>query len=113
MQINNLIGKLDNKQCNHGEEHLATIPHAYNASHSQITGYSPYFLIMGCRLRLPVNLLFPTSGQLPKTRSVNEYVNALHGSLRDTREHPESGGAVITRSLPSRAPMQFGKFQRS
>ena len=49
----------------------------------QITGYSPYFLMMGHRPRLPVNLLFPTSRQLPKTKNINEYVKVLHGDLRD------------------------------
>ena len=39
--------------------------------------------MMGRRLRLPVDLLFPTSRQLPKTKNVNEYVKALHGHLRD------------------------------
>ena len=78
-----MIGKLDNKQCKNWVNHLATIIHAYNATHSQITGYSPYFLMMGCRPRLPVDLLFPTSRQLPKTKNVNEYVKALHGCLHD------------------------------
>ena len=40
--------------------------------------------MMGWRPRLPVNLLFPTSRQLPKTKNVNEYVKVLHGCLRDT-----------------------------
>ena len=40
--------------------------------------------MMGHRLRLPVNLLFPTSKQLPKTKNINEYVKVLHGHLRDT-----------------------------
>ena len=78
-----MIGKLDNKQCKNRVDHLATITHAYNVTRSQITGYSPYFLMMGCRLRLPVDLLFPTSRQLPKTKNINEYVKALHGHLRD------------------------------
>ena len=38
---------------------------------------------MGRRPRLPVDLLFPTSRQLPKTRGVHEYVKALHGHLRN------------------------------
>ena len=40
--------------------------------------------MMGCRPRLPVDLLFPTSRQLPKTKGVHEYVKALHGHLRET-----------------------------
>ena len=40
--------------------------------------------MMGRRPRLPVDLLFPTSRQLPKTKNVNEYVKVLHGRLHDT-----------------------------
>ena len=39
--------------------------------------------MMGRRPRLPVDLLFPTSRQLPKTKGVHEYVKALHGRLRN------------------------------
>ena len=78
-----MIGKLDNKQCKNWVDHLATITHAYNVTRLQITSYLPYFLMMGCRPLLPVNLLFPTSRQLPKTKNINEYVKALHGHLRD------------------------------
>ena len=76
-----MIGKLVNKRCKNWVDHLATITHAYNVTRSQITGYSPYFLMMGHRPRLPVNLLFPTSRQLLKTKNVNEYVKVLHGHL--------------------------------
>ena len=75
--------KLDNKRCKKWPDHLGTITHAYNSSRSQVTGYSPYFLMMGCRPRLPVDLLFPTSRQLPKTKGVHKYVKALHGHLRE------------------------------
>ena len=78
-----MIGKLDNKQLKNWVDHLATITHAYNTMHSQITGYLLYFLMMGHRPQLPVALLFPTSRQLPKTKNVNEYVKVLHGCLRD------------------------------
>ena len=40
--------------------------------------------MMVCRPELPVDLMFPTSRQLPKTRNVNEYVKVLHGRLHDT-----------------------------
>ena len=78
-----MIGKLDNKRRKNWPDHLSSITHAYNSTRSQITGYSPYFLMMGRRPRLPVDLLFPTSRQLPKTKGVHEYVKALHGRLRN------------------------------
>ena len=81
--LRRMIGKLDNKRRKKWPDHLGTITHAYNSTRSQVTGYSPYFLMMGRRPRLPVDLLFPTSRQLPKTKGVHEYVKALHGRLRE------------------------------
>ena len=81
--LSGMIRKLDNKRRKNWVDHLATITHTYNATRSQITGYSPYFLMMGRRPRLPVDLLFPTSRQLLKTKNINEYVKALHGCLHD------------------------------
>ena len=78
-----MIGKLDNKRRKNWVDHLATITHAYNATCLQITGYLPYFLMMRCRPQLPVDLLFPTSRQLLKTKNVNEYIKVLHGHLHD------------------------------
>ena len=46
--LHQMIGKLD-KQRKNWVDHLSTITHAYNATHSQITGYLLYFLMMGCR----------------------------------------------------------------
>ena len=60
-----MIGKLDNKQW---VNHLATITHAYNVTCSQITGYSPYFLMMGHRPRLPVNLCYPHQDSYQKQK---------------------------------------------
>ena len=81
--LERMIAKLDNKWCRKWPEHLSSITHAYNSTRSQITGYSPYFLMMGCRPRLPVDLLFPTTQTLPGTKGVNEYVKALYGRLRE------------------------------
>ena len=81
--LRRMIGKLDNKRRKKWPDHLGTITHTYNSTRSQVTGYSPYFLMMGRRPRLPVDLLFPTSRQLPKTKGVHEYIKALHGRLRE------------------------------
>ena len=81
--LRRMIGKLDNKRRKNWPDHLSSITHTYNSTRSQITGYSPYFLMMGRRPRLPVDLLFPTSRQLPKTKGVHEYIKALHGRLRN------------------------------
>ena len=77
--LERMIAKLDNRRHRKWPEHLASITHAYNSTRSQITGYSPYFLMMGRRPRLPIDLLFPTARTLPGTKRVNKYIKALHG----------------------------------
>ena len=55
-----MIGKLeeDRKAC--WSEHLPELLLAYNATHSAVTGYSPYYLLFSRRPRIPVDYLFPT-----------------------------------------------------
>ena len=70
--------------------HLAEIVHAYNATQSAVMGYSPYYLMFGCRPRLPVDFYFPTlrSTEVPKwgtcDRYVDEYVATVWDQLRAT-----------------------------
>ena len=78
-----MITKLDSKWCRKWPEHLSSITHAYNSTRSQITGYSPYFLMMGHRPQLPIDLLFPTARTLPGTKGLKEYIKALYGRLRE------------------------------
>ena len=59
--LEQMIAKLDNKRCRKWPKHLSSITPTYNSTRSQVMGYSPYFLMMGCRPRLPVDLLFPTA----------------------------------------------------
>ena len=59
--LERMIAKLDNRRRRKWPKHLGSITHAYNSTRPQITGYSLYFLMMGCRPRLPIDLLFPTA----------------------------------------------------
>ena len=76
-----MIGKLDSKHRRNWPDHIESITHVYNATRSQITRYSPYFLMFGCRPWLPIDLLFLTSRQLPCTKGVNKYIKAPHKHL--------------------------------
>ena len=62
--------------------HLGPILIAYNATRSLITGYSPYFLMFGCRPRLPVDLLFLTIRRDENSRTTDEYVMSLYDKLK-------------------------------
>ena len=70
--------------------HLAEIVHAYNATRSTVTGYSPHYLMFGQQPRLPVNFVFPTVGSSEalmreaSTRKVDTYVASVRDQLRST-----------------------------
>ena len=81
--LRRMIGKLEMKKRRDWPEHLSSVTLAYNATRSQITGYSPYFLMLGRRPRLPIDLLFPTSRLLPNQKGIHEYVNALYSRLQE------------------------------
>ena len=78
-----MIGKLDPEKCQKWPEHIGSVLIAYNATLSQVTGYSPYFLMFGRRPRLPVDLLFPTVNTREWTHTIDEYVKALYEWLTE------------------------------
>ena len=58
--LQRMISKLNPEKCQKWPEHIGSLLIAYNTSQSQVTGYSPYFLMFGRRPQLPVDLLFQT-----------------------------------------------------
>ena len=76
------IGKLDTSKKKCWPKHIASICHAYNATRSQVTGYSPYFLMFGLRPRIPIDLLFPT-GRPAEVKGLDNYVTALYEHLKE------------------------------
>ena len=81
--LQRMIGKLDPEKRRKWPEHAGSVLIAYNATRSQVTGYSPYFLMFRHRPRLPVDLLFPTVNNRQWTRTIDEYVKALYEWLRE------------------------------
>ena len=72
-----LIGKLDKDKKACWSKHLPELLMAYNSTCSVVTGYSPHFLLLGRRLRIPVDYLFPTLRDTPHKSKLEESV-ALH-----------------------------------
>ena len=72
-----MIGKLeeDKKAC--WSEHLPELLMAYNATHSAVTRYSPYYLLFGRRPRIPVDYLFPTLHDSPHQTKMEVSVTAM------------------------------------
>ena len=70
--------------------------HAYNATQSAVTGYSPHYLMFGQWPRLLFNFVFPTIGsnETPtreaSTRSVDGYVASVRDRLRSTLQEAQA-----------------------
>ena len=78
-----MIGKLeeDKKAC--WSEHLPELLLAYNTTRSAVTGYSPYYLLFGRRLRIPVDYLFPTLHNSPHQTKMKVSVAAMQKRLKE------------------------------
>ena len=81
--IIHIIGKLeeDKKAC--WSEHLPELLLAYNATRSTVTRYSPYYLLFGRRLRIPVDYLFPTLHDSPHQTKMEVSVAAMQKRLKE------------------------------
>ena len=85
--IMHMIGKLGEDKKANWPSHLAEIVHAYNATQSALTRYSPHYLMFGRQPRFPVNFLFPTIGSSEaltreaSTRKVDTYVASMRDQL--------------------------------
>ena len=86
--IMHMIGKLGEEKKADWPSHLAEIVHAYNATRSAVTGYSPHYLMFGRWPRLLVDFVFPTVGsnkapmREASTRNVDTYIASVRDRLR-------------------------------
>ena len=78
-----MISKLeeDKKAC--WSKHLPELLLAYNATCSTVTGYSPYYLLFGRRLRIPVDYLFLTLCDSPHQTKMEVSVVAMQKRLKE------------------------------
>ena len=82
-----MIGKLGEDKKADWPSHLSEIVHAYNDTHSAVTGYSSCYLMFRHSPRLPVDF-FPTVGssEAPmreaSAKHVDEYVASVQERLR-------------------------------
>ena len=80
--IMRMIGKLeDRKAC--WSELLPELLLVYNATHSAVTGYSPYYLLFGRRPRIPVDCLFPTLHDSPHQTKMEVSVVAMQKRVKE------------------------------
>ena len=78
-----MICKLEEDKKTCWSEHLPELLLAYNATHSAVTGYSPYYLLFGRRPRIPVDYLFPTLHDSPHQTKMEVSVAAMQKRLKE------------------------------
>ena len=81
--IIHMIGKLEGEKKACWSKHLPELLLAYNATHSTVTGYSPYYLLFGRRSRIPVDYLFPTLHDSPHQTKMEVSVAAMQKRLKE------------------------------
>ena len=78
-----MLGMLEPKQKSKWKEYVKPLVHAYNCTHNEVTGFTPYELMFGRSPRLPVDLAFGLPVSPPQTPSHNQYVQSLRSRLQE------------------------------
>ena len=98
--IMHMIGKLGEDKKADWPSHLAEIVHAYNATWSAVTRYSPHYLMFGQCPRLPVNFVFPAVGsnkapmREASARNVDVYVASVRDRLRSALQEAQAASTA-------------------
>ena len=98
--IMHVIGKLGEDKTATWPSHLAEIVHAYNATQSAVTGYSPHYLMFGSQPRLLVDFVFPSIGsnKAPMrencTKHVDMYIASVWDRLRTALQEAQAQSTV-------------------
>ncbi|XP_036433704.1 uncharacterized protein LOC118812695 [Colossoma macropomum] len=77
-----MLGTLPAAKKQNWSRYVCQLVHAYNCTKSDVTGYSPYFLMFGREARLPVDVCFGTSPDGESEATYTQYVNRLRRDLQ-------------------------------
>ena len=72
---------LDENKKPRWKDHLQKVVHAYNATVSSATGYSPFYLLYGREPRLPIDLVFETVQK--EEKSYRKYVDDWQKAMKE------------------------------
>ena len=78
-----MIGTLEAKDKQHWKEYLPTLVHLYNCTKNNATDFSPYYLMYGQKLRLPIDIKFSLASTQAEECSHNEFLAKLSAQLRN------------------------------
>ena len=71
----NMLGTLPEKPKSTWREQVPTLVHAYNCTRNNAVGFSPYYLMFGCKPCLPIDLIFGSNIADLKGSSINYIEN--------------------------------------
>ena len=77
-----MLGTLHNSQKRDWRKYVKPLTHAYNCTANDTTGFSPYYLMFGRHPRLPIDILFGTDPDLPRSGCPIQYVRDMKERLR-------------------------------
>ena len=77
-----MLGTLPTHAKKNWQEWVATLTHAYNCTISPVTGFSPYFLMFGRTLKLPLDIDLGIPVVEQEQTSHQNYAQKLHSKLQ-------------------------------
>ena len=78
-----MLGTLTPEQKKDWKTHVPALVHAYNCTKNAATGFSPYYLLFGRKLRPPVDVEFGLQRERHKgSLGESNYVSQLKSRLR-------------------------------
>ena len=103
-----MLRTLPEKEKSRWKDHVNKVVHAYNCTHNDTTGFSPFFLLFGRHPRLPIDLIFKS--KTPSTKQeYPQFVKQWKDAMKEA--YQRAGRQIIERS--HRAKKTYDRWVRS
>ena len=76
-----MISMLETKDKHQWKDYLPTLVHAYNCTKSNAMDFSPYYLMYGCKSRLPIEIQFGLTSPQSEECSHNKFMVKISAQL--------------------------------
>ena len=104
----NMLRTLPEKEKSRWKDHVNKVVHAYNCTHNDTTGFSPFFQLFGRQPRLPIDLIFKS--KTPSTKQeYPQFVKQWEDAMREA--YQRAGRKINERGV--RAKKTYDRWVRS